>query len=80
MLFGLCLVKCGGILRYGVGVMEKVEEELVFLSAAVMYVWTSLQTSTCSTKSPFLRVTFEDCVMKVTADVLESKTVPLSHV
>lgn len=60
--------------------MDEGEEELVFLSAAVLHVWTSLQIRTRSTKSPFLGVTFEDCVMKVAADVLESKTVPRSHV
>lgn len=67
-------------MRYGVGVMDEGEEELVFLSAAVIQVWTSLQTCACSTISPFLGVTFEDRVTKVTADVLESKTMLLSHV
>lgn len=57
----------------------KVQEELVFPGNSDVRVHTFLQTLTCSAKRPFLCVTFEDCA-KTTADVLESKTVPLSHV
>lgn len=56
--------------------MDKGEEELVFLSAAVMSMCTSLQIPACGTKSSFLHVTFEDYA-RATTDVLESKTVPL---